>query len=173
MEDCTDVNPAKSLILRCPATGAVSSVGCQTPAACLSAGAPKMKFLIKPVAHSYRSWMYRWEQELCFRATDRVVRPFEYGLEWSERWPCFSRVPAHPTDPIEYLSRLNECNIEHSAEFFSYEPPDTYELGEDWLTFRSPVDTPYAENNVVHAKWFPARSGRGKAVVVLPHWNSK
>ncbi|MBV9268569.1 MAG: alpha/beta hydrolase family protein, partial [Acidobacteriaceae bacterium] len=33
--------------------------------------------------------------------------------------------------------------------------------------------SPYPENNTAHALWFPARSGNKKAVVVLPHWNSK
>jgi|SRR5947209_2053495 len=132
-----------------------------------------MKSLLKPVSYRYRRWMHRWEQELCFRATDRVVRPFEYGLEWSERWPGVERVPVNGSDPVEYISRLNEWNIEHSSEFFSYERPTIFELRDQWLTFRSPVDTPYPENNTVAAKWFPARSGKGKAVVVLPHWNSK
>ena len=38
------------------------------------------------------------------------------------------------------------------------------------LTFTSPVQTPYPENNVVHARYFPAKSN--KAVVLLPHWNA-
>ena len=44
-----------------------------------------------------------------------------------------------------------------------------------WLRFTSAVDTPYRENNTVHARYFPAnpRFKRGpKAVVVLPHWNA-
>jgi dienelactone hydrolase len=32
------------------------------------------------------------------------------------------------------------------------------------------VRTPYPENNLVNARWFPARGRR--AVVLLPHWNS-
>jgi dienelactone hydrolase len=38
------------------------------------------------------------------------------------------------------------------------------------LRFTSPVHTPYPENNLANARWFPAK---GKsAVVLLPHWNS-
>ena len=40
----------------------------------------------------------------------------------------------------------------------------------DFLRFTSPVHTPYPENNLVNARWFPARGRR--AVVLLPHWNS-
>ena len=36
--------------------------------------------------------------------------------------------------------------------------------------FTSPIETPYPENNLVNARWFPARGRR--AVVLLPHWNS-
>ena len=32
------------------------------------------------------------------------------------------------------------------------------------------VETPYAENNTVNARWFPARGRR--AVIVLPQWNA-
>jgi len=37
------------------------------------------------------------------------------------------------------------------------------------------VRTPYEENNLVHAQWFPAVGSKGgpkKAVVLLPHWNA-
>jgi hypothetical protein len=118
--------------------------------------------------------MDRWENELCFRANDRIVRPFEFGFEWSKHWPCAGKTDISGIDPIESLIRLNECCIAHSAEFFGYRaPPQDFKLLDDWLEFSSPVETPYAENNKVRARWFPARNQRRKAVVVLPHWNSK
>ncbi len=49
------------------------------------------------------------------------------------------------------------------------------------LRFPSALVTPHPENNIVVARWFPApgeaavdaaRSRRGRAVVVLPQWNS-
>lgn len=132
-----------------------------------------MKFLMRPVAHQYRSWMYRRENELCFRANDRVVRPFDYGLEWTESWPCVANCDRNGSDPVAYVVRLNECCIEKSAEFFGYSTPPDFKIEGEWLQFSSPVRTPYPENNTVWARWFPARKGRRKAVVVLPHWNSK
>ncbi len=133
-----------------------------------------MKFLLQPVAHRYRGWMDRWENDLCFRSSDRIVRPFEYGLEWTRNWPCARNFPYdETTDPVEYLIRLNELAIANSDEFFDYEVPSSYRLKDSWLQFTSPVDTPFAENNLVRALWFPARNANGRAVVVLPHWNSR
>ncbi len=116
--------------------------------------------------------MDRWETELCLRATDRKVRPFELGLEWSKAWPCSGGVALNGSDPIEYVIRLNECAIANSQEFFRYETPAKFETKDEWLEFRSPIETPFAENNLVRARWFPARNGSRKAVVVLPHWNA-
>jgi dienelactone hydrolase len=39
------------------------------------------------------------------------------------------------------------------------------------LTFPSALATPHPENNVAHARFFPARDKR-RAVVVMPQWNS-
>jgi hypothetical protein len=113
--------------------------------------------------------MYRWENELCFRANDRVVRPFELGAEWSANWlPDIA-----PVTTAEELIALNEVLIARSHEFFRYESPRDYRLSGEWLEFTSPVPTPYAENDIVRALWYPARNRNGKAVVLLPHWNSK
>ena len=50
----------------------------------------------------------------------------------------------------------------------------TYTLDGDRLTFPSAVRTPHPENNIVHGRYFPAPSERGRrrAVVVLPQWNA-
>jgi pimeloyl-ACP methyl ester carboxylesterase len=133
-----------------------------------------MKALLRPVAGGYQTWMLRWENELCFRSTDRVVRPFEYGIEWSRNWPLPDSVFAEAGDPERFLASVNREVLAHSAGFFGYDTPAGFELSEDnWLSFRSPAETPYPENNVVRAQWFPARNDGRRAVVVLPHWNSK
>ena len=132
-----------------------------------------MRRLLRPIGHRYRTWMDRWENELCFRATDRVVRPFDFGLEWSGHWPCAQDLPLNESNPVEYLIGLNECAIENSDEFFAYVSPEQFNLNGEWLEFASPVQTPYPENNLVRALWFPTRGRGRKAVVVLPHWNAK
>jgi hypothetical protein len=128
---------------------------------------------LRPMASGYRTWMDRWENELCFRANDRVVRPFEFGLEWTQNWPCTRGDMSGSSDPIEFLTALNQRAIASSQDFFGYESPADFTLSGEWLEFTSPVTTPYPENNRVRARWFPARNANGKAVVVLPHWNSK
>ena len=132
-----------------------------------------MKSVLRPLARRYREWMDEWENDLCFRANDRVVRPFEYGLEWSKTWAHTEDWSSHHSDPIDHLIRLNLSCIANGETFFGYNRPDDFELSGDWLEFTSAVVTPCAENNRVRARWFPARNGSRKAVVVLPHWNAK
>ena len=112
---------------------------------------------------------------MCSRATDRVVRPFEWGLEWTREWPCARRMPRNGHDPEAYLGLLNRAALESSDDFFSYRPPTDFELDGNLLRFTSAVPTPYPENNRVHGQWFPARikpGARRVAVIVLPHWNA-
>ena len=119
----------------------------------------------------YRRWMLDWENRLAFRATNRVVRPFEWGLEWTHDWPAAARFPRNGHSPHEYLRDLNGVIIQSSDEFYGYTPVNDFKLDRDLLTFSSPVATPHAKNNVAHARWFPALGSR-RAVVVLPHWNA-
>ena len=119
----------------------------------------------------YARWMNQWEESLCFRATNRVVRPFEWGLDWAARWPAAREIPQSGMGPAEWLIALGKRAIERSDEFYGYEPVTNYKLREGILRFASPVHTPYLENNVVHGQWFPAKK-RHKAVLVLPHWNA-
>jgi Alpha/beta hydrolase domain containing 18 len=132
-----------------------------------------MKFLLHPVASHYRNWMLRWENQLCFRSTDRITRPFEYGIEWSRGWPFAQECLEAAESEEDFIVRFNRRAIAGSEEFFAYQPPTEFSLEDNWLSFRSPVTTPYEENNTVRGLWFPANNSNGKAVVVLPHWNSK
>ena len=123
----------------------------------------------------YARWIYDWEARLCSRATDRVVRPFEWGLEWTREWPCARLMPRNGHDPQGYLGLLNRAALESSDDFFGYQPPGDFELQGKLLRFTSAVPTPYPENNIVHGQWFPARikpGARRVAVIVLPHWNA-
>jgi hypothetical protein len=122
--------------------------------------------------YRYRNWMLSWENRLAFRSTDRVVRPFDWGLEWADRWPSAARLPRNGHAPHEYLRELNQLIIQHSDEFYGYETPGNFHLDGDLLKFTSPVETPHPKNDVAHAQWYPAKRPTKKAVVVLPHWNS-
>jgi dienelactone hydrolase len=123
----------------------------------------------------YARWMYDWEDRLCSRATNRTVRPFEWGLEWTQGWPCTQRVPRNGHDALEHLRALNRAALESSDEFYGYTPPADFSLEGNRLRFTSAVETPHHENNVVHGQWFPAAPKPGRrrvAALVLPHWNA-
>ena len=144
----------------------------------------------------YQEWMYRWEDRLTTRDTNRVARPFEWGLEWSRRWPgVHGEAPAAAEDTERFFFDLNEKLVANSDEFYSYEKPTDFRLerlpirlyatgarpGRKtscsfanktglFLRFTSPVKSLYPENNIMNARWFPARGRR--AVIVLPQWNA-
>jgi dienelactone hydrolase len=144
----------------------------------------------------YAHWMYNWETRLTSVDSNRVVRPLEWGLEWAQSWPCRDghKPGSAIADPEKFLREYNERIIASSDEFFSYQRPNDFRLERrevqvfstrdvpdprleekvrgthaEFLRFTSPVHTPYAENNLVNARWFPAPGN--KAIVLIPHWN--
>jgi hypothetical protein len=116
--------------------------------------------------------MERWERKLATRDTNRVVRPFEWGTDWLARlaFPSFP-VPVNG-NPANCLSRFAKEAVTQSDRFYSYEPVVDYRLEGSRLTFTSPARSDYPMNDTVHALWFPAKQDRGRALVVLPQWNS-
>jgi hypothetical protein len=121
--------------------------------------------------------MNQWEESLCFRATNRVVRPFDWGLDWATRWPESLAPPRNGHSPKDFLLSLGKQAIARSEEFFGYRTPTDFHLNQGFLRFTSAARTPYPENDVVHGQWFPAidkKTGKmpEKAVLVLPHWNA-
>jgi hypothetical protein len=111
---------------------------------------------------------HRWERRLASVATNRVARPFEWGVDW------LADQGLPPGDPRRVLSDWGEATVAGSDAFYAAEPATDYALDGDTLTFTSAFATPHAENNLVRARYFPDRSPRGRkrAVLVLPQWNS-
>jgi len=145
----------------------------------------------------YAQWMYDWEHRLTSVDNNRVVRPLEWGTEWARECPCRNGWrPGHtPEDPAKFFIDFNQRIVAASDDFYSYKVPTDFRLerrdvqvfstrevpdpkleakvqgtSADFLRFTSPVRTPYPENNVVNARWFPAQGRR--ALILLPHWNS-
>ena len=145
----------------------------------------------------YAQWMYDWEHRLTSVDNNRVVRPLEWGVEWARDWPCRNgwRPGQAVNDPEKFLVDFNRRIVAASDEFYSYSRPNDFRLERrevqvfstrevpdlkleakvkgtfaEFLRFTSPVTTPYGENNLVNARWFPARGRR--AVILLPHWNA-
>jgi dienelactone hydrolase len=124
------------------------------------------------IARAYAQWIDRWETYLATRSTDRVVRPFEWGLDHASQWPIRPPAERNGCDEEAWLGLLNRLAIEDSASFYRHRTPNSFQVNGDWLTYPSNVQTPSLENNTVHARIFPGKKPQGRAVIVLPHWNS-
>ena len=122
---------------------------------------------------------HAWERHLADLTKDRVVRPFDWGLDWIP--PNGHRPDAEPAHVIgDWVSGV----MADTDAFFTPPPTTDYTLrraGEcDLLTFPSALDTPHAANNTVYARYFPAPrdglqvvpKGSRAAVLVMPQWNS-
>jgi hypothetical protein len=105
-----------------------------------------------------------WEARLSLRDRNRTLRPFEWGLD-------FVRNGVPIGDPREYLIDYACKAVAESDAYHAYAPVRDYRLDGDHLTFTSPIETLAPRNNVVHGRYFPTAS-RGRAVLVLPQWNS-
>jgi dienelactone hydrolase len=115
------------------------------------------------------SWFFHsWERRLASISKDRLVRPFEWGLDWLDE-PGVSP----DTLPAETVNTWASTVMQDSDGFYYAPPIDDYQLDGDHLTFPSALSTPHPENNIVRARFIPANDGRRRrAVVVLPQWNA-
>ena len=117
----------------------------------------------------YGRWIDRWERKLATRDNNRVIRKFEWGTDWL----AGIGQPGYPGGESEAaLLSFADRAVAESDRFYAYRAPDDYRLTGQKLTFTSPVESPYPVNNTVHAKWFRAPADHGRALVVLPQWNS-
>ena len=112
------------------------------------------------------SFFHAWERRLAAATTNRVVRPFEWGLDWMDPGGDPS------VDPARRLERAAAAALA-DPDWLASAPCPGYALDGDRLTFPSQIETPHDANNSVHARYFPAAAGdRGRAVLVLPQWNA-
>jgi dienelactone hydrolase len=115
-----------------------------------------------------------WEQRLHdVSRTTRVVRPFDWGLDWIPQ-----NGHPHAGPPLDVVRRWVDGVMADTDAFFTPSPTQDYvfDAAAGELTFPSALVTPHAENNVVHARFFPAegrqRPGPRRAVVLMAQWNS-
>jgi Alpha/beta hydrolase domain containing 18 len=152
----------------------------------------------------YAQWMYDWETRLTSVDNNRVVRPLDWGVDWTKHWPGRNGGPSSqsPAGLLQYFKSFNDRIIVSSDDFYNYTKPVDFRLERcevqvfstrevpdpkleakvqgthaDFLRFTSPVRTPYPENDLANARWFPApqkdKEGTSRrAVVLLPHWNA-
>src|ERR1700754_1291650 len=113
-----------------------------------------------------KHYMHRREREHAMRDNNRIVREFGWGIEFVDE-------NANGADPHEFFPEYSRKTIADSDNFFCSPEISDYELTGNQLTWTSGVKTFSAENNTVHAHFFPHEENKKSAVVVLPHWNAK
>ena len=131
------------------------------------------------------SLFHAWEHYFASVSKDRTVRSFDWGLD----------LIGDPSEdiniPAERLGAWVTEQMSDTTAFFDTPPTREYffeqapqelrrqsEAGT--LRFPSALVTPHPNNNMVEARWFPSpgepsigeRGPRGRAVIVLPQWNS-
>jgi dienelactone hydrolase len=138
----------------------------------------------------YARWMNAWEYRLETRDSNRVVRPFEWGMEWIADFPGVAALSTSASLAAKkrYFFDLNDRLIANSDEFYGYTTPTDFRLEQrpirvhgtgskanpavddakyagqsgTFLRFTSPVRSPYPENDQVNARWFPVPPAPGK-----------
>jgi hypothetical protein len=123
-----------------------------------------------------RPFFHAWERRI-HAGSVRVVRPFDWGLDWLPRAglaPIGNGAAVDDATIAAALVATGERATAASEAFYATGPAPAYELdAARVLRFESAVVTPHPENNVVQARYFPAENGSRKAgVVLLPQWNS-
>src|ERR1700704_5107505 len=129
-----------------------------------------------------QAFFHAWERRLASVTKDRVVRPFDWGLDWV---PDNGHLPG--TVPAQVIGDWVSHVMADTDAFFTPPPTTDYALRPapdgDLLTFPSAFVTPPDAHNTVSCRYFPAsstvrlkpdatyRCGRA-AVLVMPQWNS-
>lgn len=119
-----------------------------------------------------KRYMHRREREHAMRDNNRIVRPFEWGMEF---------VTEHPNgaNPREFFREYAKKTVAESDEFFCSPKISDYELTHDSrltihdLKWTSGIKTDSPENNTAYAHYFPVKDNKKSAVLILPHWNAK
>jgi len=131
-----------------------------------------------------QTFFHAWERRLASVTKDRVVRQFEWGIEWMSQNSHVLGGGTHdtPGTQAEQIARWVEAIMADTDAFFTPGPTSDYTLrpagpdGDRLLTFPSALLTPHSENNTVYARLVPARNERHRsvraAVLVLPQWNA-
>jgi len=133
-------------------------------------------------------FFHAWEHRLASVTKDRVVRPFEWGLDWMPAPPegrVTGPVAGPVQDPVEdtvggapladgaLVERWVLDVMRDTRAFFTPPPTSDYHFttatedrqaqGEaGTLHFPSAFDTPHGENNMVTARWFPSAAAQAR-----------
>ena len=138
-----------------------------------------VRYWYGPSIHMLAPLFHHWERRLASAATDRLRSPVPVGSrlgspQWSSDGRA-ARASSWSTTSRRCSATLMRSIRPRRRTAYDLRPPDGTEPAR--LTFPSALVTPHPENNVVHARYFPARTSRQggrsrRAVLVLAQWNS-
>ena len=135
------------------------------------------------------SFFHSWEHRLASATKNRIVRPFDWGVEWlpveagKAGGAGRDLVERYVEDVMRDTHAFFTPPTTTDFEFTSADPERSADGESGTLRFPSALMTPHPENNTVAARWFPSaaarsRNGnghgpdRGPVVLVLPQWNA-
>jgi dienelactone hydrolase len=132
-----------------------------------------------------QAFFHAWERRLSDVTKDRVVRPFEWGLDWLPAATASSAAPPLGQSDTSLDARgavqswVSRVMTDTDA-FFTPPPTSRYTIeslddGERMLSFPSALETPHVANNTVYCRVITPKKpvkGPRAAVLVLPQWNS-
>ena len=110
-----------------------------------------------------RNYIERRERHWHQRDSNRVSRPFEWGIEHLNL--------KNGSDPRMALEKYASEAVHNSEGFYAYSHTEDYQFDGYTLQFPSSVRTPHSVNNIVWGRLFPAAGPL--AVIVLPQWNAQ
>ncbi len=113
-----------------------------------------------------RRYMHRREREHAMRDNNRVVRPFEWGME-------FVTENANGENPREFFREYAKKTIADSENFFCSPEIKDYKFNGKSFDVDKRHRNIFAENNTAYAHFFPFEKNKKSAVLILPHWNAK
>src|SRR5689334_8609410 len=121
-----------------------------------------------------KSFIHKIERERAKQDTNKVARPFEWGAEFlngiKQGTPQFPSGPhaASHEDLVSAFTRYNDDALSQSDLFFGTPGPVDYHFSNDWLSFDSPIASPYDENNTAYARFFPVSDSQRRVPYNTP-----
>ena len=129
----------------------------------------------------YRNFMHDWERRCHDKDDNRIIRPFDWGLEFigqeHNSFHSNQNGSAQALSPQATIEEFNRKTIANSDDFFRPAPisDDTFDFDGHFLRFPSSIETISPANNTVYARYYPALTRDGKpsdrAVIIMPQWN--
>lgn len=114
--------------------------------------------------------MHRREYAAHALDNNRLVRPFDWGLEYISDH-------VNGDDPRHVVGEYSRNAVEHSEDFYALPEIHDFELNGDQLTWTSAISTSSPDNNLARGRFFPVKPDRARtprtAVVVCPQWNAQ